>query len=144
MQTQGIYYWAFVWFASRKPCLVGTAATNFDWLNKREKWQCAGHCAAKAKTQLYSVYILLAAMIRHLILGYGRETEPQRILFCALSFWAWYEGDQSGAQTIIFTDRPEFFVEPIWRGNNHARWADSNRAPESSAFALLARRADMF
>ncbi len=52
-------------------------------------------------------------MTRHLILGYGRDTEPQRILFSALSFWAWYEGDRSEAQTIIFTDRPEFFAQHL-------------------------------
>jgi len=52
-------------------------------------------------------------MIRHLILGYGRETEPQRILFCALSFWAWYKGNRAEAQTIIFTDRPDFFRQPL-------------------------------
>lgn len=48
-------------------------------------------------------------MIRQLILGYGRDTEPQRIIFSALSFWAWYDGDREAAQTIIFTDRPAAF-----------------------------------
>lgn len=62
---------------------------------------------------MYRAVILIIRMIRHLILGYGRATEPQRILFCALSFWAWYKGDRAGAQTIIFTDQPEFFVKPL-------------------------------
>lgn len=49
-------------------------------------------------------------MTRQLILAYGKETEHQRAIFAVLSFWAWYEGDRSAVQTVIFTDRPELFT----------------------------------
>ena len=49
-------------------------------------------------------------MTRQLILAYGREVEHQRAVFAVLSFWAWYDGDRTAVQTVIFTDRPELFT----------------------------------
>jgi len=49
-------------------------------------------------------------MTRQIILAYGRETEHQRAVLAVLSFWAWYKGERSLIQTVVFTDRPEFFA----------------------------------
>ncbi len=49
-------------------------------------------------------------MTRQIILAYGRESEHRRAVFAVLSFWAWYDGDRSSVQTVLFTDRPEFFT----------------------------------
>ncbi|MGI4739000.1 MAG: hypothetical protein ACRYG7_27840 [Janthinobacterium lividum] len=54
-------------------------------------------------------------MTRQIILAYGRETEHRRAVFAVLSFWAWYEGDRSAVQTVLFTDRPEYFA-PYFTG----------------------------
>lgn len=52
-------------------------------------------------------------MTRHIILAYGRETEHKRAIFAVLSFWAWYSGDKSTVQTVVFTDRPELFTASL-------------------------------
>lgn len=49
-------------------------------------------------------------MTNHLLLSYGCEVEYQRAVFAVLSFWAWHQGDRSAVKTIVFTDRPGFFV----------------------------------
>ena len=49
-------------------------------------------------------------MTRHVILAYGRETELWRAAFAVLSFYAWYEGDKTKVQTVVFTDCPKFFT----------------------------------
>ncbi len=49
-------------------------------------------------------------MTRHVILAYGKETELWRATFAVLSFYAWLDGDRADAQTVVFTDRPEFFA----------------------------------
>jgi len=48
-------------------------------------------------------------MIKHIILTYGAPHEHQRAIFSILSFWAWYKGDPSAVQTLVFTDRPDAF-----------------------------------
>ena len=52
-------------------------------------------------------------MTRHVILAYGRETEHRRATFAILSFWAWYEARDNEARTVVFTDKPELFAEPL-------------------------------
>ena len=48
-------------------------------------------------------------MTRHILLAYGREVDYRRATFAAISFWAWYTGEKSDVQTVIFTDNPAFF-----------------------------------
>ncbi len=54
-------------------------------------------------------------MTQHVILAYGRETELWRATFAVLSFYAWYEGDRTDVHTVVFTDKPDFFV-PYFKG----------------------------
>ena len=57
----------------------------------------------------------LLQMTRHIILAYGRPVEYNRAIFSVLSFWAWHTGNKVEVETIIFTDRPDFF-EPYLVG----------------------------
>ena len=54
-------------------------------------------------------------MTRLIILAYGQKTEHKRAVFAILSFWAWYSGKRADAQTLVFTDQPNFFT-PYFTG----------------------------
>lgn len=44
------------------------------------------------------------------MLAYGQETELWRATFAVLSFYAWLGDESATVQTVVFTDRPNFFV----------------------------------